>query len=437
MDISVFGLGYVGSVCSVCLAEQGHQVVGVDIDSHKLSLLNSGKAPVFEPGLDELLGKVQQAGRLTVTNSADIGIADSELSIICVGTPSSEDGSMDCSYLEHSCQRMGKALAKKDAFHVFAFRSTIFPGYIRKKLALIIEQHSGKKLGEHFSVCDYPEFLREGTAIEDFNYPARRIIGEFDSRAGDCLVAMFPSGSDIPIMRVPLETAEMIKYVDNTWHGIKVAFANEIGSVCKKLDIDSHDVMKLFMSDKKLNISNYYLLPGNAFGGSCLPKDIRALVYASRELDVKLPLIDSVLSSNKHHIARIQSLITQQSGKRIGFIGVGFKSDTDDMRESPAIALMANLIAHNYQICCYDSEVSITSLQGTNKAFLCRRVSDPEQIMMDSFDDLVAQSDILVLFKASMVKNDELSKLNKEQTLIDLIKVDASQSAAKYIGICW
>ncbi|MCP4473226.1 MAG: nucleotide sugar dehydrogenase [Gammaproteobacteria bacterium] len=437
MNISIFGLGYVGVVCASCLANEGHQIVGVDLSKEKVHAINSGQSPILEPGINELLSEVVLNNQLEATDSADYAIENSDLSIVCVGTPSRSDGSMNSEFLERCCQRMGKGLAKKSSFHVFAFRSTIFPGWIRNKLAPIIEKYSGKKVGEDFSVCSYPEFLREGTAIHDFNFPARRIIGEYDAQAGDQLVKMFPEDSDIPIIRTKLEMAEMIKYIDNTWHGVKVAFANEVGSVCKQLNIDSHEVMRLFLADKKLNISDTYLMPGNAFGGSCLPKDIRALAFSADQLGIDLPLIDSLIASNQRHIERIVSLIQQQQPKCVGLIGIGFKSNTDDVRESPTLALINHLLERDITVKCYDDEVRPEKICGANQEYLYQQVPRIGEVLVDDLDVLLQQCNVLVINKHSEAAKQAASRCQKNQTLIDLVRINDDNKPEKYEGICW
>ncbi|MCK4817040.1 UDP-glucose/GDP-mannose dehydrogenase family protein, partial [bacterium] len=336
MNISIFGLGYVGAVTAACLAKGNHVVVGVELKEEKVEAMNHGKAPFYEKDLDGLISHAVEKNKLRATTDVKNAVEKSEISLICVGTPSNPDGSLNLDYVKNVCKDIGSALKYKNEFHVVVIRSTILPGSTGNILIPILEKASEKKSSVDFGVCVNPEFMREGQAIYDFFNPERIVIGESDERSGDYVAEIY---DDIhaAIIRTDIKTAEMVKYVDNTFHAIKVTFANEIGSVCKRLGIDAHEIMDIFCKDRKLNLSSYYLKPGFAFGGSCLPKDLSALLSKAGELKLSCPLLESIIPSNQEHIDRVVELIISQNKRRIGIFGLSFKSGTSDTRESPVI----------------------------------------------------------------------------------------------------
>ena len=345
MTIAIFGMGYVGSVSAACLASVGHSVIGVDVDEHKLSMIRQGRSPINEPGLDALLGRMVTNGLLRATNDTVSAVHAADISLICVGTPSRKNGSLESCYLEKVMQAVGSALKGRTEYHVIAVRSTLLPGVLSSRLIPILEEASGRKVGTNLGVCVNPEFLREGSAIKDFENPPYTVIGESDTRAGDALLRVYAHLS-APVHRVAPDEASMVKYASNNFHALKVAFANEIGAICQKLEIDGQQVMRVFCEDRELNISPRYLRPGFGFGGSCLPKDLRAITYVAKDRDVTTPLLNSVLASNDAHIQRVVDVVLEERRKSVLMIGLSFKVGSDDLRESPFVRLAQALIGN-------------------------------------------------------------------------------------------
>jgi GDP-mannose 6-dehydrogenase len=339
MKISIFGLGYVGAVSAGCLAQDGHTVIGVDPYQPKIDLINAGRTPVIEKDTGEIIAKAVAEGRLRATRDVGEAIRGSEVSLICVGTPSQLNGNLDLKYVRAVCEEMGLALKAKDAFHVVVARSTMLPGSMRTVVIPTLEEYSGKRAGVDFGVCNNPEFLRESTAVYDYYHPPKTIIGETDARAGDLLARLYDA-LDTPLVRTTVETAEMVKYADNVWHALKVGFANEIGNISKALGINGHEVMDIFCKDTKLNLSPYYMKPGFAFGGSCLPKDVRALTYKARSMDLNTPILNAIMPSNQVQIDKGVSMIMAKGNRKIGVLGFSFKAGTDDLRESPLVEVI-------------------------------------------------------------------------------------------------
>lgn len=339
MKISVFGLGYVGSVSAGCLADHGHQVLGVDPIQTKVDLINDGHSPIIEADIGEIIASNVKTGRLQATNDPVHAVQETELSFVCVGTPSQVNGNLDLRFIRRICEQIGGALKNKTERHTVVIRSTVVPGTMRSIVIPVLEEYSGKKAGTDFGVCHNPEFLREGSAVKDFNAPPKTVIGEIDRSSGEILALLYCK-LDAPLIRTDLETAETVKYVDNSWHALKIGFANEIGNLCKSFAVDSHEVMKIFCQDKKLNISAAYLKPGFAFGGSCLPKDLRALSYQAKIHDLNLPILTSILPSNEIQVNRGLQLVMAKGHKRVGVLGFSFKAGTDDLRESLVIELI-------------------------------------------------------------------------------------------------
>jgi GDP-mannose 6-dehydrogenase len=442
MRISVFGLGYVGAVSAACLAAEGHEVIGVDKNPSKVDLFNSGRSPIIESGIDQLIASGHEAGRLRATTDAADAIRRSEISIVCVGTPSEANGSLNLSFVRSVCAEIGTALSDKGRPHDVVIRSTILPGAMRSLVIPTIEQSAGRKVGQGFRVCFNPEFLREGSAVHDFYHPAKTVVGESEPGAGDRLLELYGK-LDAPVFRTSLETAEMVKYVDNTWHALKVGFANEIGSLAKALSIDSFEVMKIFCQDTKLNLSSYYLRPGFAFGGSCLPKDVRALRYRAKTLDVETPILNSILASNDAHIQRGLDLVMAQGKRRIGVLGFSFKAGTDDLRESPIVELIERLIGKGYELLVYDRSVNLARLTGANREYILNHVPHIGNLMRESIEEVLAHADVVIVGNSSPEFDELASRLRPEQRLIDLVRIeDARRAAARgangqYHGICW
>jgi GDP-mannose 6-dehydrogenase len=436
MKLSVFGLGYVGAVSAACLASEGHTVVGVDKNSTKVELINAGKSPIVETGVDELIASAHQAGRLTATAESRAAVAATELSLVCVGTPSESNGNLNLEFVRKVCEEIGAALKAISRYHIVVIRSTVLPGTMRGVVIPTLEQFSGKRLGPDFGVCFNPEFLREGTAVNDFHQPPKTVIGEFDPRAGDLLLQLY-AGLTAPVIRTSLETAEMVKYVDNTWHALKVGFANEIGSICKGMGIDSFGVMDIFCQDTKLNLSSYYLRPGYAFGGSCLPKDVRALRYRAKTLDVEVPILGAILPSNAAHMQRGLDLVLNEGKRKVGVLGFSFKAGTDDLRESPMVELIERLIGKGYDLQVYDRNVNLARLTGANRDYILNHVPHIAKLMRDSIDEVMAHADIVVIGNGASEFARVTELLLPHQKVIDLVRLKADFKAGQYEGICW
>ncbi len=437
MRLSIFGLGYVGAVSAGCFAKDGHEVIGVDPTPTKVELINEGKTPIIEPELDEIIGTAVREGRLTATDDVKEAIEGSDLSFICVGTPSQLNGNLDLRHVRNVCEQIGAALWDKTDFHIVVVRSTMLPGSIRNVVIPGLEYRSGKTAGEEFGVCINPEFLREGSAVHDFYHPSRTLIGETDRRSGDMLAQLY-EGVDAPLIRTDLETAEMVKYTDNVWHALKVSFANEIGNLCKQLGIDGHRVMEIFCQDTKLNLSPYYLKPGFAFGGSCLPKDVRALTYKARSLDLNLPVLDAILLSNEQQIQRGIRMILDKGNKRVGILGFSFKEGTDDLRESPVVEVTERLIGKGCEIRIYDRNVKLASLVGANRDYILNRIPHISKLMVDSVEDVMSFAETVVIGTGAEEFRSVLTKLRPGQVIVDLVRIIDQQSIPnRYDGICW
>ncbi|HEV2705673.1 MAG TPA: UDP-glucose/GDP-mannose dehydrogenase family protein [Pyrinomonadaceae bacterium] len=437
MKLSIFGLGYVGCVSAACFAKEGHEVVGVDVSETKVEIVNAGKSPIVEQGIGELIGEMVAAGRLRATTSAAEGVRDSDVSLVCVGTPSHANGSLDLTYVKRVCQEIGRALEEKRTRHTVVIRSTMLPGTIESTVIPTLEVYSGKKAGRDFGVCINPEFLREGTSLKDFYAPPFTLIGADEEEVAMAVRRLY-SGIDAPLYVVGIKAAEMVKYSCNCFHALKVSFANEIGNVCKALGIDSHQVMEVFCQDTKLNLSPYYLKPGFAFGGSCLPKDLRAINYKAKELDVEVPLLASILPSNRMQVERAVEMVLRTGSKRVGILGFSFKAGTDDLRESPMVALIETLLGKGLQLSIYDRDVSLARLFGANKEYIEREIPHISQLMRASIDEVVEASDVLVVGNKAEEFREVGAKLRDGQTLIDLVRIfDKRVSDESYQGICW
>jgi GDP-mannose 6-dehydrogenase len=437
VKISVFGLGYVGTVSAACLAGDGHEVVGVDPVSTKVDLINQGQSPIIEKDVGEIIAATVMSRRLRATSDPTQAIRDTELSFVCVGTPSQPNGNLDLRYIQRICEQIGQRLRSKDAHHTVVIRSTILPGTMRKTVIPALEDFSGKKAAVDFGVCNNPEFLREGSAVKDFHCPPMTVIGEIDEASGNKLAALYKQ-VEAPLIRTDLESAEMVKYVNNSWHALKIGFANEIGSLCKSLRIDAHEVMKIFCHDHKLNISPAYLLPGFAFGGSCLPKDLRALSYQAKMGDLTLPILSSILPSNDMQISRGLQLIVDRAQKQVGILGFSFKAGTDDLRESPLIEVIERLIGKGYDLRIYDRNVNIARLVGANRDFILNRIPHISKLMVDDIDSVLNHAQTVVIGNKDPEFDGVPDRLRNGQVLIDFVRiVNGRDMNGNYDGICW
>jgi GDP-mannose 6-dehydrogenase len=438
MRISVFGLGYVGSVSAACLAERGHEVVGVDVNPTKVELLSRGQAPVVEERIGELTAEVVAAGALRATTDVAEAIRATEISLICVGTPSAANGSLSTAYLERVAEEIGGVLAGLDRWHTVVFRSTMLPGTCTDLLIPILEKESGKTAGVEFGVAVNPEFLREGSSVKDFFDPPKTVIGELDSRSADAVARMY-EGLPGETFRVPIAVAEMAKYADNCFHGLKIAFANELGAISRALGVDSHKMIEVFLADRKLNISPAYLKPGFAFGGSCLPKDLRGLVYAARRADVAVPLLSHVLPSNEEHLKRAIELITATGKRKIGLFGLSFKPGTDDLRESPLVELAERLLGKGYDLKIYDSNVALSRLMGANREYIEGRLPHLSDLLTNNVDEVFEHAEVCVVGSTEQVVVDALAEPG-DRAVVDLVRLpdaDARRVTEGYQGLGW
>jgi GDP-mannose 6-dehydrogenase len=436
MKLSVFGIGYVGCVSAACFAKEGHDVTGVDVNPTKVEIINSGKSPIVEPGIGEIMREAVDSRRLRATTSAAEAVSKSAVSLVCVGTPSNTNGSLDLRYVSRVCEEIGAALRTKQERHVVVIRSTMLPGTIQNVVVPTLEKTSGKKAGADFGICINPEFLREGTSLQDFYAPPFTLIGADDEQTVATVSALY-ANIDAPLFQTDVKTAEMIKYVCNTFHALKVSFANEVGNICKALAIDSHAVMEIFCQDTKLNLSPYYLKPGFAFGGSCLPKDVRAITYRAKQVDVEVPILSSILPSNRLQIERAVDMVLATGKKRVGVFGFSFKAGTDDLRESPMVSLMETLIGKGLQLLIYDRDVSLARLFGANKEYIERQIPHISQLMRNSIDEVLEFAEVVVVGNKSQEFNQIEWKRREGQVIIDLVRLLKKSSDETYQGICW
>jgi GDP-mannose 6-dehydrogenase len=437
LKISIFGLGYVGAVSAGCLAQDGHEVIGVDPSRTKVDLINAGQCPIIEADIGEIIAATVKRGRLRATDDHEEAIRQTELSFVCVGTPSQANGNLDLKYIRRVCETIGECLKNKTDRHTVVIRSTILPGTMHDIVIPALEESSGKKAGVDFGVCNNPEFLREGSAVKDFNSPPKTVIGELDRASGDLLASLYAK-LHAPFIRTDIETAEMVKYVDNSWHALKIGFANEIGNLCKSLSIDAHEVMKIFCQDMKLNISPAYLLPGFAFGGSCLPKDLRALAYKAKLNDLELPIMNAILPSNELQVAKGVQLITDQGHKRVGVLGFSFKAGTDDLRESPMIEVIERLIGKGYDLRIYDKNVSLASLVGANRDFILNHIPHISRLMVNRIEAVLDHAETIVIGNSDPEFKCVFDRLREGQHLVDFVRITSHRSEnGKYDGLCW
>jgi len=435
--ISIFGLGYVGTVMAACLARAGHLVTGVDTNRTKVEIFNQGRSPIIEKDLDPLIAAGVREGRLRATADGKASILDSDISFICVGTPSNPNGSLDLKFIERVTFEIAEVLKAKTGPHIIAIRSTVLPGTTEMTVIPILERVTGKKAGRDFGVIVNPEFLRESSAVDDFYNPPKTVIGALEDRDAERIAAIY-HGIEAPLVKTSLRVAEMIKYADNSFHALKVVFSNEMGNICKALDIDSHEVMNIFCRDTKLNLSPYYLKPGFAFGGSCLPKEVRALLYKAKTLDVDVPMLKAVLESNELQVKLAVRHIIRLGKKRIGVLGFAFKAGTDDLRESPIVDLIEILLGKGYPIKIYDQQVSLAKIFGANKEFIEKRIPHIADLMVNDLENMVRNSEVIVIGNKSEEFVGIMSLLREDQHVLDLVRIQETvRTKARYEGICW
>jgi len=436
--VSVFGLGYVGCVTAACLADRGHRVIGVDVSSTKVDLLNAGKATIVEEGIAELVAQGHAAGRITATTAVTEAVAGTDVSLICVGTPSQANGNLDLSYVERVCAQIGAALRTKATRHTVVIRSTVFPGTTEQLARPALERQSGKQADVDFGLAMNPEFLREGSSIKDFYNPPFTVIGTKDESTGHVIASLY-EGIDAPRHIVATGVAEMLKYACNAFHGVKVGFANEIGNICKVLGVDSHEVMRLFVQDTKLNVSRAYLMPGFAFGGSCLPKDLRAITYRARQLDVPTPILSGTLESNDEQVTRAFNMVMGSGNRRVGVLGLAFKEGTDDLRESPMVALVERLIGKGVEVAIYDREVTQANLMGSNKEFIEREIPHVWSLFRPTVDAVLSHAETVIIGNGSAEFRSIEPRLREGQFVVDLVRAFGPRRSdgATYDGICW
>lgn len=436
MDISIFGMGYVGAVCAACLAEDGHRVLGVDVSSQKVRLIREGRSPIVEPGLAALLEKGVRGGRLSATADAAQAVRDTQLSMICVGTPSRKSGDLDLSYVRAVARQIGAALRDKPGRHSVVIRSTVLPGTVRGVVLPILESTSGKKAGEHFGLAVNPEFLRESSAIRDFRQPPMTVIGEWDEASGAELASLY-AHLPAPVLRQPLEVAEMVKYACNVWHATKISFANEIGNVAKAAGVDGRVVMEVVCQDSKLNLSDYYLRPGFAFGGSCLPKDVRALSYRATQLDVDIPLLKSLMHTNQLQIRKAFELIESFGLRKVGLLGLSFKAKTDDLRESPLVELAEMLIGKGYELAIFDQNVEYARVNGANREYINRKIPHVSALLKSDLREVLDASQVLVLGQRDGRFEPFVNGARADHKIVDLVGFMPESSGEDMQGICW
>ena len=437
MKICVLGLGYVGTVSAACLAKSGHYVVGVDSAPTKVDLINLGRTPIIEPGVGDMIEEQVAAGRLRATSDVDAAIDGADLLLVCVGTPSLPNGAIDLGHMRRVCEQIGTALKKHHGAPVVAIRSTMLPGTMQSLVIPALESFSGMRAGAEFGVCVNPEFLREGSAVHDYHNPPKTVIGELNRSSGDLLASLYARMPG-PLIRTDIETAEMLKYADNAWHALKVGFANEIGNVCKALKVDGHRVMNYFCQDTKLNLSPYYLKPGFAFGGSCLPKDLRALLYKAKTLDVSVPILGAVLPSNELQVERGVRAVVEQGNRKVGILGFSFKAGTDDLRESPVVELTERLLGKGFDLRIYDANVRLASIHGANRDYIHNHIPHISRLMVPSVEAVLAHAHTIVIGNAAAEFRDIPKRLGERQSIVDLVRISDSRSVAGvYEGICW
>jgi GDP-mannose 6-dehydrogenase len=438
MKVSVIGLGYVGTTTAACLVARGHVVVGVDVDPLKAGMVGRGESPVIEEGVGERLGAAVAAGRLTAATSAERVAADTDVSLVCVGTPSRRNGSLDLDHLVRAAESVGRSVAAANRYHVVAVRSTMLPGTLEEVIVPALEGVSGKRAGADFGVCVNPEFLREGSAVSDFESPPFTLIGEGDERAGGVVAALY-EGVEAPLIRTGVRVAEAVKYVSNSFHALKISFANEVGVLLAALGVDPFPVLEIFKQDTRLNISGAYLRPGYAFGGSCLPKDLRAALHAAKSHDLQLPVLGAILPGNEVHLQRGVDLVVETGQRRVGMLGLSFKPGTDDLRESPLVRMAEALLGKGLDLRIYDGRVSLARLGGANREYIETVIPHIASLMSRDLGEVLAHAEVLVVGRADPEFLDLPGRLRPDQLLVDLVRLweDGGGLGERYRGLSW
>lgn len=436
MKVCVIGLGYVGAVTAACLARDGHVVLGVDLDLTKLELLSGGKSPIIEEGIEDITREAADSGRLQVTDRLDSGIADYDLVFVCVGTPSAANGSQDLTAVRRVSEQIGRALRDCAGFPVVVLRSTVYPGSTEDVVKPVLEEHARGKVGEDFGLCFQPEFLREGSSVMDFYNPPFTVIGTTCNRSEEQVRALFGNFPGEFVVTT-YEAAEMLKLTCNVFHALKISFANEVGRLGRSLGVDSREVMELVCKDKSLNISTVYMRPGFAFGGSCLPKDLRAMLYLAKTNDVDLPVMQGVQQTNSVHIQHVADMVMSSGSRQIGMVGLSFKPGTDDLRESPLVALAETLIGKGYNLKIHDPAVNLARLIGSNKRFIEETIPHIESMLTEGVDEVINYADVLVVGQ----NHPDLAGLLEKQGdgkpgVIDLVSLEGA-AVENYQGVCW
>ena len=438
-SISIFGLGYVGSVSAACFASMGHRVIGVDISQSKVEMLDSGRSPIVEARMNELVAEANKACRLHATTDPGRAVLGSEVSFVCVGTPSQRNGKLDLSHIEKVAAEIGYALKQKKSHHLVVLRSTVLPGTTETVLVPILERESGKKAGDGFTVCYNPEFMREASAVADFLEPPYTILGSEHPQHLEPLRELYGKTPG-KIFETTIPVAEMVKYLSNAFHAVKVVFANEVGTLAKNLGVDAEAVTEIFTSDTRLNISPAYLSPGFAFGGSCLPKDVRALTYRAKELDLRLPLLESLLPSNLEHIDRAVEAVIGTGKKKIAQLGLSFKAGSDDLRESPQVQVIKRLLGEGLEVRIWDQDVSLGRLAGANRQYIETVIPHIGSLLSDDLEETVKHGEVIIIGNKSASKEELAKYLRRDQIVIDLVnlrKARRPSGADSYQGICW
>jgi GDP-mannose 6-dehydrogenase len=417
----------------------GHRVIGVDVNPAKVEMMQNGRSPIIEAGMSELIAEGHRACLLHATVDSTAAVLESDISFVCVGTPSLRNGKLDLSHIEKVAREIGAALKQKKSKHTFVLRSTVLPGTTETIVLPILEQESGKRAGIDFTVAYNPEFMREGSAVEDFLQPPYTILGGQDPSQLDSLRELYKQ-TPAKVFETSIAVAEMVKYLSNAFHAVKVTFANEVGTLCKHLGVDAQAVTDIFTSDTRLNISPAYLLPGFAFGGSCLPKDVRALTYKAKELDLKLPMLESLLPSNVEHVERAVEAVIRANKRKIAQLGLSFKAGTDDLRESPQVQLVKRLLGEGFEVKVWDEDVSLGRLAGSNRQYIEEVIPHIGSLLSANLEDVLRWSEVVIIGNKSAKKNELARHLRQDQIVIDLVNLDKAQRAggiSSYEGICW